>query len=958
MRIAQRLGYVSALVTFVLIGMNTGSAATRTWNGGISTDWDTPDNWNEVAVPLSGDDVVFPNIDYSNVAINEPTVPAGGAACQTISINTTTAAFTLTLSGTLSIDAGGSISATGGNLVTITGASGITAGGTITFDNDAATYMAISCATITGNGTNLITFSGSEDISVSAVITDSGSGNPVTVTMDDSVDAVGFSAANTYTGLLTITKGVLLLSHVDAFGTGAGGISLGGGTLLLDTTIDAANWDPTITLTSDSAIFNSAVGSEIDQTINLNANTLHIRGGENITYSGIISGTGGLTVNMTAADDVVSLSAPNSYSGATTLTQGLLDLNGASPLGFTSSLALNGGSMHITTAGGWTPAYTLGAPFTIDNDGAGSVIDGNIDNGGNLLTVTGSENLEFQGIISGAGGLTVNMDAADDVVTLSGANTYSGLITVTQGVLDLAHIDAFGTGAGGISLGGGTLRNSVSITEVNWDPTITLTSDSTIDCLAACYIDQAINNGGNLLTITGNQNFQSTGVISGTGGITVNMTANDDLVGLYAANTYSGLVTLIQGALALANVDAFGTGAGGISLGGGILILATSIDAANWDPAITLTGDAVIDAQAANCEIDQTINLNANTLTMRGGENVELSGVISGTGGVSVNMTAPGDRVDITGANTFSGALTLTQGHIMLTNATAFGTGAGGISLGGGQLEINVALNAAAWTPAVTLTGDASIAIWPTTEIDTNINLNNNTLTLSRGDTVVSGIISGTGGLTIEMETLSNVVTLSAVNTYTGATTINRGIVAFNSIPTGVSAVTANNAGTRVEGTGTIPGTLTMNDGTILAPGGTSVGTLTVAGAITLNGESYYEVTATGANPDQIVAGAAFTATGNTPDVRIQGGYDTSGFTLPETILNVTGAYTALDEQNLPAGWDIDDAPVGGLIRITSTGAPAGIPTLSEWGMILFSLLLAGTAVIVMRKHRSGAHIA
>lgn len=48
-----------------------------------------------------------------------------------------------------------------------------------------------------------------------------------------------------------------------------------------------------------------------------------------------------------------------------------------------------------------------------------------------------------------------------------------------------------------------------------------------------------------------------------------------------------------------------------------------------------------------------------------------------------------------------------------------------------------------------------------------------------------------------------------------------------------------------------------------------------------------------------------------------------------------------------------NDPPVGGGtggVVVTGTGQPGSIPTLSEWGMIIFSLLLAGTAVVYMRR--------
>ena len=429
-----------------------------------------------------------------------PRSPRAGAACQSISISASTAPFTLTLSGTLTIDDGGSISAAiGTQAVAITGGSGITASGTLTVDNDNASGMTISCSDITGNASDLITFSGSENIGVSAIITDSGGGNPVTVSMDDADDVVTLSAANTFTGLVTLTQGILSLSNVDAYGTGAGGISLGGGTLLINVIISAANWDPAITLTGDAALRNAAGSTYIDEPINLGNNTLTITNSTTLYISGVISGTGGLTCDSAS---FVALQAANTFSGAISVTNGQFHLQNVDAFGTGAGGITLGNSANLVldlaiNAGDWDPAITITGTGSIIAEAAGCEIDQTINLNANTLTLLGSEDFECSGVISGTGGITVLMATGADVATLSGANDFSGLITVTQGVLALDDVDAFGTGAGGISLGGGTLLMNVIINAANWDPAITLTNDSTIRNmgLGSCEIDEPVNLG-------------------------------------------------------------------------------------------------------------------------------------------------------------------------------------------------------------------------------------------------------------------------------------------------------------------------------------------------------------------------------------------------------------------------------------------------------------------------------
>ena len=81
------------------------AAADKTWNGSVSTDWHTADNWTPAGVPTSGDDVLIPNV------ARDPVISAGDAQVDGLIIDpgavldltdrTLTVEGTLTNNGTL-----------------------------------------------------------------------------------------------------------------------------------------------------------------------------------------------------------------------------------------------------------------------------------------------------------------------------------------------------------------------------------------------------------------------------------------------------------------------------------------------------------------------------------------------------------------------------------------------------------------------------------------------------------------------------------------------------------------------------------------------------------------------------------------------------------------------------------------------------------------------------------------
>ena len=124
-----------------------------------------------------------------------------------------------------------------------------------------------------------------------------------------------------------------------------------------------------------------------------------------VTITGVVSGTG--TLEKRGAD-VLSLTGANTFSGATTVAEGTLQIG----------------------AGGATGA--LGSsPVTVS--------------AGANLTLNRSDNLAFANAIAGGGTLTKR---GAGVATLAGTNSYIGNTTVTEGILQAGVVDAIATSAG------------------------------------------------------------------------------------------------------------------------------------------------------------------------------------------------------------------------------------------------------------------------------------------------------------------------------------------------------------------------------------------------------------------------------------------------------------------------------------------------------------------------------
>jgi fibronectin-binding autotransporter adhesin len=345
----------------------------------------------------------------------------GNAALTLNGVNTYTGG-TAVNAGTLALGAGASLASTG--IVSLAAGS--------TFDLSAGNGTQ-TFGTLVGSGTVLL---GTHDLVV---------GDATDGTFGGSVGGAGglikqgsgtetVTGANSYTGGTTINAGTLAI--------GAGGSLAPNGAV----TLAAAGTRFDISAGGDQSI--GALGGVTGSTVTLGASTITLSSTSNSNYAGTIEGTGGLVKGGSATQ---TLTGANTYSGGTIINAGTLALGAGGSLAPTGALSMNGsGIFDISTGGNQAIGALAGAAGTT------------VALGGNTLTVNGTTDTAFDGVITGSGGLA---KAGTGTLILNAANSYTGSTAVDGGTLEVGDADHPGARLeGNVFVGSaGTLRGHGSI---------------------------------------------------------------------------------------------------------------------------------------------------------------------------------------------------------------------------------------------------------------------------------------------------------------------------------------------------------------------------------------------------------------------------------------------------------------------------------------------------------------
>src|SRR5204863_328044 len=167
----------------------------------------------------------------------------------------------------------------------------------------------------------------------------------------------------------------------------------------------------------------------------VNNGSLTFNRSDSVTFSGLVSGTGGLRQIGTG---VLTLSGLNTYLGATSITAGTLAVASDSNLGAASAgLTLNGGTLLTTAAGTTSRAVILGADGGTIGDVGGivTIADGaHLAPGASVgtlsatsLLLSASSQLDYELGLPGVIGAGVN-----DRLILSGDLRLDGQLNITD----------------------------------------------------------------------------------------------------------------------------------------------------------------------------------------------------------------------------------------------------------------------------------------------------------------------------------------------------------------------------------------------------------------------------------------------------------------------------------------------------------------------------------------------
>ena len=729
--------------------------------------------------------------------------------------------------------------ASGGNLT-------VRPGGTFEVDNG----IGQTIGTLSGSGDGDIALtSGGLTVdnggSFSGVI---GGNGGLTLNAPNGPDTLTLSGANNYTGLTTIGSGATL----DLTGSLASEVVVDGGGTFIDSGA----------LTGPNAL---GLGVNAAFTANTNVTVTDFTGdsGSSFTF-----GAGSLALSVTPTPTAGDIYAGTIVGGSTDDVavigpSGSLELVAANALsGYTGSFTVeDGGTLKIALATGLS-----GNALNFSNGGTFDLYDGStvtlgavalgpsgtaVINGGGATNavilggpITGSgtavlqlENATFQLSPSTNNARFTDQtlqigDGSDFTVTQFATGNGLDLPASTVGItLDAGELQYTGTGVSGV-----TVQNGLDV----WSGTTNV-----IDANAGDGNTGSLVLAGDLASV------------HGTGG-TLELTDGTIEAGSLNNIGFTGTLDLSSGkngatpVTLLLDTQAAVTG-GGITFDGGTLKIASTL---------TFAAANTIAVNSAGGTVD------TNGLTLY------LNGAISGSGSLTLTSSFAGSgAVDITNANTgYSGATTI-------ENGVTVGLGASdALGIGGGSNTITIGANSADSGTLQYDAGNIALANNITLTGSGTIDLNGNT-------EAYAGIISGGGGLTV---TGGSTLTLSQVETYTGATTVN--------------AITT----LALSGGGSIAGSsaVTVNgilDISAIAATGTSITSLVGSGAVALGVKNLILSDANGVFSGAIGGAGGLVLTTGSEILSGTNSY-TGGTTINGGTLDVTGSLAGGGDVNVNGG--------------------------------------------------------
>jgi fibronectin-binding autotransporter adhesin len=451
---------------------------------------------------------------------------------------------------------------------------------------------------------------------------------------------------------------------------------------------------------------------------------------------------------------------------------------------------------------------------------------------------------------------------------------------------------------------------------------------------AGTYLIDNNGSGSNILTLAGATptiNVVSTGTttisaqIAGTNGLTKTGNGSGSTLILTGVNTYSGTTAISGGSAGFLQINA------NSALGASDLLISSQNGGLRYGSAFNDLRNVAFGANGGRIDtngFDVTISSN-------------LSGAI--TAGNSFIKQGAG-TLTLSGANNLTGAggVSVTGGFLQIDSNARLGGGTGTLTLSGGGIRFGASFN--------------DLRSFTIGTADTTLDTNGFNATFSQTITGAVGADLTKAG--------SGTLTISSNQAYLGVTNVNAGTLLINGSNSGATgAVNVANAAT-LGGNGTIGGAVTVVGGATLAPGTTSdsTSTLTLASNLILNNANSkvaFDITGTADGSfDRIVGINAFTLNGDIT-ISLTGTYGTASWDLYDyntrtgvsnfDTITLTGSYAG----TLTRSGDIwTNSDIGGQSWTfdQSTGVLSVVP---EPTTAVLALGALGTVSLLARRRRS-----
>lgn len=629
--------------------------------------------------------------------------------------------------------------------VTLSSGGTLSFNGPVTFRRETAPGDTQINSAVQGNGVLTLESAGGTYIRLNGIVSDSGGALSVRQTSGSWV----LNAQHTYSGGTTITGGIAIPLQDSTgpagaptsgpFGTGT--LVLQGGTLRPGgsaggTIGNAVSLDGNFTFGTGDSSRPIVFTGPLTLT---GDRTLTFSGNSTTTFSGAL-GDGGSGFGFTkAGSQTLTLAGANTYGGITTVSTGTLIIQHAQALG--------------ATAGG-----------TVVNNGATLQLQGNIAVGAEALTI-GGEGVGSQGALRNA----------------SGNNSWAGPIEMRAGVTSRIQSDA------------GKLTISGTITSLGTNSLYLSGAGDGEVSGAIAALHQLVKQGAGTWTLSGANTYTNPTVVEAGALVLANTSGNS--VASSALNVGAGSVPalLLLGASNQIN-DAGVLTLAGAGANAGIFRLAGHSDVIG---GLVSTGGAGIVENESGTPGTSTLTLSASSGT-RTYSGVLRDGDGAGTDGVLALVKTGGGTQVLAGANSYSGATTVTGGVLNIQNALALGTTAGGTTVASGaRIELQGGITVAGETITISGSGGNNYGALQSASGD---NVWNGPVFLGSGDTrvganagslTIGGPIQDGAQTTVIVRNNAGATIFSGASTYSGETRVYNGVLKIDGghdrLPTGTA---------------------------------------------------------------------------------------------------------------------------------------------------------------------------